>query len=134
MFVSSVDAPCLCFLYNTWGAYPHPQALSGMLQKFHSFHPISLIFLTYVLLSYFVYLHCTNIHILLHSFSFDYDITDLKQSTWPDKAVYWRYSKCSKRYWSNKLYSTTLSGPKSPSLSQYSEPGGLSAQSSRPAS
>ena len=47
----------------------------------------------------------------------------------------WRYSKCSKRYWS-KLYSTTslYSGPKSPSLSQYSKPGGLSTQSPRPAS
>ena len=44
--------------------------MSGMLQKFCSFHPISLIFLTYVLLSYFVCLHCANIHINWPSFSF----------------------------------------------------------------
>ena len=42
----------------------------GMLLKFCSFHPISLIFLTYVLLSYFVHLYCANIHIHLPSFSF----------------------------------------------------------------
>ena len=45
-------------------------SLSGMFTKFRSFCPISLIFLTYVLLSYFVRLHCANIHIHLPSFSF----------------------------------------------------------------
>ena len=44
--------------------------LSGMFIKFRSFRPISFIFLTYVLLTYFVRLHCTNIHIHLPSFSF----------------------------------------------------------------
>ena len=44
--------------------------LSGMSIKFHSFCPISLIFLNLCLLSYFVHLHCTNIHIHLPSFSF----------------------------------------------------------------
>ena len=42
--------------------------LSGMLQKFHSFRPISFKLLTYVLLSYFIRLHCANIHIHLLSF------------------------------------------------------------------
>ena len=36
--------------------------MSGMLQKFRSFRPILLSFLTYVLLSYFVRLHCANVH------------------------------------------------------------------------
>ena len=43
--------------------------VSGMSTKFCSFRPISLIFLTYVLLSYFVRLHCANVHIHLPSFS-----------------------------------------------------------------
>ena len=38
------------------------RCLSGMLQKFHSFWWIFLSFSTYVLLSYFVRLHCANIH------------------------------------------------------------------------
>ena len=37
-------------------------AMSGILQKFHSFRPISLIFLNLCLISYFVRLHCANIH------------------------------------------------------------------------
>ena len=45
--------------------------LSGMLQKFRSFHPILLTSLTYVLLSYFVHLHCANIHTPLPFLSYD---------------------------------------------------------------
>ena len=44
--------------------------MSGMSSTSHSFCPISFDFLTYKLLSYFVCLHCTNIHIPLPSFSF----------------------------------------------------------------
>ena len=33
-----------------------------MFQKFRSFRPILLSFLTYVLLSYFVRFYCTNVH------------------------------------------------------------------------
>ena len=62
--------------------------MSGMLQKFHSFHPISLIFLD----SCFVILfHLPSLHKHSHSFTFivfSYDLTGLKWSTWPDKAVY----------------------------------------------
>ena len=47
--------------------------LSGMLQKFHSFRPIPLSFLTYVLLSYFIRLHCTNVHTPLPLLSYFYD-------------------------------------------------------------
>ena len=54
--------------WNTSGF--HGQSVSGMFTKFHSFCPISLNFLTYVLLSYFIHLNCANIHILLPSFSF----------------------------------------------------------------
>ena len=43
--------------------------VSGILQKFRSFRPISLLsFLTYLLLSYFVRLHCANIHTPLSFF------------------------------------------------------------------
>ena len=44
-------------------------SMSGMSTKFCSFCPISFISLTYVLFSYFVCLHCANIHIHLPSFS-----------------------------------------------------------------
>ena len=44
-----------------------------MLQKFRSFRPILLSFLTYVLLSYFVRLHCANVHTPLPLLSYFYD-------------------------------------------------------------
>ena len=75
--------------------------LSGMFTKFHSFGPISFHFLTYVMLSYFIRLHCANIHIHSPSFSFLW-LKQTSNEARPDKAVYWRYSKYSKRYWSNK--------------------------------
>ena len=49
------------------------EKLSGMLQKFRSFRPIHLSFLTYVLLSYFVHLHCANVHTPLPLLSYLYD-------------------------------------------------------------
>ena len=57
-------------LFQMLKAECSPLSLSGMLQKFRPFRPISLIFLTYYLLSYFVHLHCTNIHLHSPSFSF----------------------------------------------------------------
>ena len=56
-------------------------------------------FLTYVLLSYFVHLHCANIHIHLPFFSFLMTLQTSNKAR-PDKAVYWHHSKCGKRYWS----------------------------------
>ena len=47
--------------------------MSGMLQKFCSFRPILLSFLTYVLLSYFIRLHCANVHTPLTLLSYLYD-------------------------------------------------------------
>ena len=47
--------------------------LSGMLQKFCSFRPILLSFITYVLLSYSVRLHCANVHTPLPLLSYLYD-------------------------------------------------------------
>ena len=68
----SINSPTsfpLGTVVGTYKRYP-PCTLSGMFEKFRFFRPISLNFLTYVLLSYFVRLHCANIHILLPSFSF----------------------------------------------------------------
>ena len=53
-----------------WSSLPATFGVTGMLQKFRSFRPISFVFLTYVLLTYFVCLYCANIHIHLPSFSF----------------------------------------------------------------
>ena len=57
-------------------------------QKFRSFHPISLIFLNLGSVILFRSpLLCWHSHSFTFIF-FSYDFTDLKQSTWPDKAVY----------------------------------------------
>ena len=79
------------------------------LQNSALFAQFPLSFLTYVLLSYFVHLHCANIHILLPSFSFLMTFTDLKWSTWPDKAVYGATLSVAKDTGQTKLYSTTSS-------------------------
>ena len=63
-------------------------ALSGMLQKFHSFQPILLSFLTYVLLSYSVRLYCANIHTPSPFFlSYLYDFQTMKTQNIKGKVV-----------------------------------------------
>ena len=73
-------------------------ACQECLQNSTLFAQFLLSFITYVLLSYFVCLHCANIHIPLPSFS---SLMTLQTS---NKALDQTrcYSKCSKRYWSKQ--------------------------------